>query len=147
MTRTTPDLAPPSPNYHTTPIGRRLSSREIQRAKPPYTTGLQRHLAPIHDTPATTELGVSDYWNYRSSACFYKRSPRPVIRDLSLKAKEQRNEVENLGHIPELEKRLQRHPRSTSEDVSLFFSEGLFISHWEGANRKLIGEMTNYFLS
>ncbi|GFW18484.1 hypothetical protein TNCV_1185111 [Trichonephila clavipes] len=29
VTRTTADLAPPSPNYHTTPTGGRLSSRQI----------------------------------------------------------------------------------------------------------------------
>ncbi|GFU89629.1 hypothetical protein TNCV_4599421 [Trichonephila clavipes] len=29
VTWTTPELAPPSPNYHTTPMGRRFSSRQI----------------------------------------------------------------------------------------------------------------------
>ncbi|GFU52961.1 transposable element Tcb2 transposase [Trichonephila clavipes] len=29
VTWTTPDLAPPSPNYHTTPMGGRFSSRQI----------------------------------------------------------------------------------------------------------------------
>ncbi|GFU36558.1 hypothetical protein TNCV_2898121 [Trichonephila clavipes] len=29
MTWTTPELAPPSPNYHTTPTGGRFSSRQI----------------------------------------------------------------------------------------------------------------------
>ncbi|GFW94826.1 hypothetical protein TNCV_4248661 [Trichonephila clavipes] len=29
VTWTTPELAPPSPNYHTTPTGRRFSSRQI----------------------------------------------------------------------------------------------------------------------
>ncbi|GFX41269.1 hypothetical protein TNCV_2219671 [Trichonephila clavipes] len=29
VTRTTPELATLSPNYHTTPMGRRLSSRQI----------------------------------------------------------------------------------------------------------------------
>ncbi|GFT39211.1 hypothetical protein TNCV_2897321 [Trichonephila clavipes] len=38
--RTTPQLAPHSPNFYTTPTGRRLSSRQIQRASHSYTAGL-----------------------------------------------------------------------------------------------------------
>ncbi|GFU66143.1 hypothetical protein TNCV_2858161 [Trichonephila clavipes] len=34
--RTTPELAPPShPNFHTTPTGGRLNTRQIKRASPP----------------------------------------------------------------------------------------------------------------
>ncbi|GFX46208.1 hypothetical protein TNCV_2298571 [Trichonephila clavipes] len=40
VTWTTPELAPPSPNYHTTPTGGRFSSRQIYRASLPYTAGL-----------------------------------------------------------------------------------------------------------
>ncbi|GFW27047.1 hypothetical protein TNCV_92731 [Trichonephila clavipes] len=40
VTWTTPELAPPSPNYHTTPTGGRFSSRQIERASLPYTAGL-----------------------------------------------------------------------------------------------------------
>ncbi|GFS62174.1 hypothetical protein TNCV_477091 [Trichonephila clavipes] len=40
VTWTTPELAPPSPNYHTTPTGGRFSSRQILRASLPYTAGL-----------------------------------------------------------------------------------------------------------
>ncbi|GFS59136.1 hypothetical protein TNCV_70131 [Trichonephila clavipes] len=45
VTRTTPELAPRSPNYHTTPTGGRVSL--------PYTKGIQRHEAQTHDAPAT----------------------------------------------------------------------------------------------
>ncbi|GFY22395.1 hypothetical protein TNCV_2176561 [Trichonephila clavipes] len=46
VTWTTSELAPPSPNYHTTPTGGRFSSRQIYRASLPYTmvfsgTGLE----------------------------------------------------------------------------------------------------------
>ncbi|GFU77503.1 hypothetical protein TNCV_3498761 [Trichonephila clavipes] len=40
VTRMTPELAPPSPNYHATPTGGHFSSRQIQRASLPYTAGL-----------------------------------------------------------------------------------------------------------
>ncbi|GFU30575.1 transposable element Tcb1 transposase [Trichonephila clavipes] len=35
VTWTTPELAPSSPNYHTTPTGGRFSSRQIERASLP----------------------------------------------------------------------------------------------------------------
>ncbi|GFW31585.1 hypothetical protein TNCV_4420181 [Trichonephila clavipes] len=35
-----PELAPLSPNYHTTPTGGRFSSRQIYLASLPYTAGL-----------------------------------------------------------------------------------------------------------
>ncbi|GFT30394.1 hypothetical protein TNCV_2376881 [Trichonephila clavipes] len=42
----TPELAPLSPNYHTSPKGEvRFSSRRIYRASLPYTAGLQRYWA------------------------------------------------------------------------------------------------------
>ncbi|GFY29484.1 hypothetical protein TNCV_2626551 [Trichonephila clavipes] len=40
VTWTTPELASPSPNYHTTPTGGRFSSRQMLRASLPYTAGL-----------------------------------------------------------------------------------------------------------
>ncbi|GFW72655.1 hypothetical protein TNCV_3798831 [Trichonephila clavipes] len=40
VTWTTPELAPHSPNYHTTPTGGRFSSRQISCASLPYTAGL-----------------------------------------------------------------------------------------------------------
>ncbi|GFT37598.1 hypothetical protein TNCV_4900971 [Trichonephila clavipes] len=40
VTRMTPELASPSPNCHTTPMGGRFSSRQIERASLPYTVGL-----------------------------------------------------------------------------------------------------------
>ncbi|GFV01605.1 hypothetical protein TNCV_2961981 [Trichonephila clavipes] len=40
---TTPELAPTSPNYHTTPTGGGLSPRQIYLASPPYMTGLPCH--------------------------------------------------------------------------------------------------------
>ncbi|GFU89614.1 hypothetical protein TNCV_4599271 [Trichonephila clavipes] len=40
VTRTTPELAPPSSNFHTTPTEGRSSSRQIYRASLPYTVDL-----------------------------------------------------------------------------------------------------------
>ncbi|GFS55499.1 hypothetical protein TNCV_1627481 [Trichonephila clavipes] len=40
VTWMTPEMAPPSPNYHTTPKGGRFSSRQIERSLLPYTAGL-----------------------------------------------------------------------------------------------------------
>ncbi|GFU55436.1 hypothetical protein TNCV_2550241 [Trichonephila clavipes] len=34
VTRTTPELAPPSPTYHTTPTGGRLSSQQATHTAP-----------------------------------------------------------------------------------------------------------------
>ncbi|GFY29590.1 hypothetical protein TNCV_2627601 [Trichonephila clavipes] len=42
----TPELASLSPNYHITPIGGHLSSRQIKRASLPYTVGRKCHLLP-----------------------------------------------------------------------------------------------------
>ncbi|GFU65870.1 hypothetical protein TNCV_5011681 [Trichonephila clavipes] len=39
VTWMTPELAPPSPNYHATPTGGRFSSKQIQRTSLPYTAG------------------------------------------------------------------------------------------------------------
>ncbi|GFW07661.1 hypothetical protein TNCV_3917941 [Trichonephila clavipes] len=52
MTRVTPEVGTPSPNYHTIPMGGRLSSRQIKRASLPYTAGLQWYWARTHDTLA-----------------------------------------------------------------------------------------------
>ncbi|GFW01653.1 hypothetical protein TNCV_4085681 [Trichonephila clavipes] len=46
---TTPELAPPL--LTTTPTGRRLSSRQIQRASLPYTAGLYWYWAQTYDMP------------------------------------------------------------------------------------------------
>ncbi|GFV05544.1 hypothetical protein TNCV_227551 [Trichonephila clavipes] len=56
VTRTTPQLAPPSPNFHTTPTGGGLSSR---RASLPYTAGLQWYWTRTHDTPATSSVTLT----------------------------------------------------------------------------------------
>ncbi|GFU71989.1 hypothetical protein TNCV_2999721 [Trichonephila clavipes] len=49
VTWTTPELEPPSPNYHTTPTGGRFSSRQIERASLPYTVGLWWYWARTRD--------------------------------------------------------------------------------------------------
>ncbi|GFV51480.1 hypothetical protein TNCV_844191 [Trichonephila clavipes] len=59
VTRTTSELAPlPSPNYHITPTGGRLSSRQIKRASFPYTADLKWYWARTHDMPAM----ILDHW-------------------------------------------------------------------------------------
>ncbi|GFT91134.1 hypothetical protein TNCV_4043811 [Trichonephila clavipes] len=60
VTWTTPELAPPSPNYHTTPTGGRFSSRQIQRASLPYTAGLWWYWDRTHDMPAM--VGNLNHW-------------------------------------------------------------------------------------
>ncbi|GFW60373.1 hypothetical protein TNCV_3869061 [Trichonephila clavipes] len=47
--RTTPELAPTSPNCHTTPTGGRLSSQQILRASLPYTASPSWYCARTHD--------------------------------------------------------------------------------------------------
>ncbi|GFX14800.1 hypothetical protein TNCV_1485431 [Trichonephila clavipes] len=56
VTKKTPELVPPFPNYHTTPTGGRLSFRQIERTSLPYTAGFQRLLAGTHDTPVTSTI-------------------------------------------------------------------------------------------
>ncbi|PRD27799.1 UNVERIFIED_CONTAM: hypothetical protein NCL1_34362 [Trichonephila clavipes] len=60
MSRMAPERALLSPNYHTTPTGGRLSSRQILRASLPYTAGLQWYWDRAHDTPATTKREFGD---------------------------------------------------------------------------------------
>ncbi|GFS60426.1 hypothetical protein TNCV_946831 [Trichonephila clavipes] len=54
VTRTTPEVVPPSPIYHTTPTEGHLRSRQIELASLPYMAGLQRYQARAHYTPATS---------------------------------------------------------------------------------------------
>ncbi|GFX66993.1 hypothetical protein TNCV_4181181 [Trichonephila clavipes] len=51
LTRATPELIPPSPNYHTTPTRGHFSSRYIYRASLPCTAGLLWHWARTRDMP------------------------------------------------------------------------------------------------
>ncbi|GFX12976.1 hypothetical protein TNCV_3659721 [Trichonephila clavipes] len=67
MTWTTPELSPPSPNYHSTSTGVRLSFRQILRTSFPYTAGLQWYWARTRDTPATIRCleylaTMATYW-------------------------------------------------------------------------------------
>ncbi|GBN42187.1 hypothetical protein AVEN_174954-1, partial [Araneus ventricosus] len=62
MTRTTPELAPPSPNFHATPTGGRLTTTydfSVQQA--PYTADLQwnrvSNLEPSGPKAETLPLG------------------------------------------------------------------------------------------
>ncbi|GFY02309.1 hypothetical protein TNCV_3501911 [Trichonephila clavipes] len=50
VTGKTPELAPPSPNFHATPTG---ASTDLTCSDPLYTADLQRHKSRIHDTSAT----------------------------------------------------------------------------------------------
>ncbi|GFY04613.1 hypothetical protein TNCV_4416961 [Trichonephila clavipes] len=58
ITRTTPELAPPSPNFHTTPTLGRLSSTDltyIDHHHSTHTARLQQYQTLTHDTPATNQ--------------------------------------------------------------------------------------------
>ncbi|GFX83662.1 hypothetical protein TNCV_326111 [Trichonephila clavipes] len=50
MTRTTPQLALPSPNFHT--------NERTFEPRPLYTASLQRYRARTHDTPVMTTRGL-----------------------------------------------------------------------------------------
>ncbi|GFW31020.1 hypothetical protein TNCV_4522891 [Trichonephila clavipes] len=75
VTRPTPELALPSPNYHTTPTGERLSSRQIYRASLPYTAGLECYWARTHDMPTT--IRYLDHW--ATAAPFQDRRYHPSL--------------------------------------------------------------------
>ncbi|GFT24560.1 hypothetical protein TNCV_3253591 [Trichonephila clavipes] len=51
VTRTIPELAPPSLNYDTTPTEGRFSSRQIERASLPYTAGTGTGLQLMTNLP------------------------------------------------------------------------------------------------
>ncbi|GBM75666.1 hypothetical protein AVEN_45554-1 [Araneus ventricosus] len=62
MTRTTPELAPPSPNFHATPTGGRLATTyDLACNRPPYTADLQwnrvSNLEPSGPKAETLPLG------------------------------------------------------------------------------------------
>ncbi|GFV89730.1 hypothetical protein TNCV_827221 [Trichonephila clavipes] len=52
--RTTPELKPPSPNFHTAPTGRRSIEGNSTCVNTLLTAGLQLHEARTHDTPVTS---------------------------------------------------------------------------------------------
>ncbi|GFW54835.1 hypothetical protein TNCV_2654751 [Trichonephila clavipes] len=54
VTRTTPELVPPSPNFHTTPMEGRLNSDRFNVHQLLCTAGLERLQVRTHDTPATS---------------------------------------------------------------------------------------------
>ncbi|GFW73174.1 hypothetical protein TNCV_484001 [Trichonephila clavipes] len=58
VTWTTPELAPPSPNYHTPPTGGRLSFRQILRASLPYTADLHWYWARTRDKVSHARRGL-----------------------------------------------------------------------------------------
>ncbi|GFX24424.1 hypothetical protein TNCV_992401 [Trichonephila clavipes] len=60
--RTTTELAPFSPNFHTTPTGRRLSLTYLKSVGPLYTAGLQRYKAQTPDVLATSPKGCRSYY-------------------------------------------------------------------------------------
>ncbi|GFW47686.1 hypothetical protein TNCV_2828771 [Trichonephila clavipes] len=61
--RTTPELATPSPNYHTTPTIGRLNSRQIESASLPYTGRSYHRISSINDTGSSSYRDPNMY-NY-----------------------------------------------------------------------------------
>ncbi|GFV54198.1 uncharacterized protein TNCV_1027701 [Trichonephila clavipes] len=56
VTKTTPELAPSSPNFNTIPMGGRLYPDIFNGISPLCKAGLQGYKAGTHDTPATSSL-------------------------------------------------------------------------------------------
>ncbi|GFX45527.1 hypothetical protein TNCV_2740641 [Trichonephila clavipes] len=76
MTRTTSEMANPSPNYHTTPTGRCLSLDRFNNIGP-LQGGSSRYQARTHDTPATSPL-----LGYRGNLNNNYRVPKNQIWDI-----------------------------------------------------------------
>ncbi|GFY08978.1 hypothetical protein TNCV_4661691 [Trichonephila clavipes] len=146
MGGTTPELAPSSPNYHTTPTGGRLSSRQIQRASLPYTKGLQWYWARTHHTShesvtLTTRLLRSrtngrtlslDRFNMHRPSIHRGSSVAPVLEPVTFHPRVQFRikVVEELLHIHDEIASGQRKPgRPPTVDNSTRLTERHFTSH------------------
>ncbi|GFU23205.1 hypothetical protein TNCV_3516301 [Trichonephila clavipes] len=84
MTWTTPELAPPLPNWniHTTPTEGHFSSRQIYRASLPYTAGLQWYWARTRDKASVATIRCT---YHSATAAIFTYESRLQIRLTSLR--------------------------------------------------------------